>query len=75
MSSTERPAAGHEGNSADTTADRTRRTPSTDMQAEDAGTAASGNDSTRRSDAGRGAAAEAGMKQGHKTAGETSRRR
>lgn len=48
--------------------DRTRQTPSTDMQPEDAGTADSGNTS-------RGNAAESAMKQTSKTGKETGSKR
>jgi hypothetical protein len=48
--------------------DRTRQTPSTDMQPEDAGTAEGGNSS-------RGNAAESAMKQTSKTGNETGSKR
>ena len=49
------------------TADKPQKTPSTDMQAEDAGTA----DSGAGEDAGRGTPAESAMKQTSKTDHET----
>lgn len=49
--------------------DKPRKTPSTDMQAEDAGTADSGAETGE--DTGRGTAAESAMKQTSKTGQET----
>lgn len=57
-----RPAGGSE---------KARKTPNTDMQAEDAGTAESG----AGEDTGRGTAAEAAMKQTSKTDSETGSQR
>lgn len=52
--------------------DRTRKTPSTDMQPEDAGTAESGNDPSPQR---QGTAAEKAMKQTSKTDAESGERR
>jgi hypothetical protein len=62
---------------ADSKRDRTRETPGSDMQAEDAGTAASGSDGAAATTPARssGTAAQSAMKQTSKTAHESGSRR
>ena len=70
MNNSERnPPGGERGNPSATERDRTRNTPGTDMQAEDAGTPASG------CEPGDGKAAQPGLQQGSKTPRDSGSRR
>ena len=69
-----KPSSGGRDPADDTDVDAgSRKTPSTDMQPEDAGTADSGNAGSANS--GRGSAAETAMKQTSKTGNETGNKR
>lgn len=70
MNSRKKPGTGDGATGDDGSRDRTRKTPGTDMQPEDAGTAESGNDPAPR----QGTAAEKAMKQSSKTDAESGGR-